>query len=308
MRYVLFLPFLLVGLEPSALYLSWEQDPTTSIAIQWHSESEEPLSFSGPDDNWYETNPSTKTIENVNVHTIRLKDLTPDTDYSFVIGDSKLYRFRTAPKTLAKTFRLVFANDIYASPKAFRRLSKMIMQHAPHVAVLIGEPLGHSLKPFATPMKEWCSFLKDWKHHMCDVEGRIGPFLLLPRDANEPFFSLFSYAQKKLYRTCDVGSFLSLTLLDSSKVVGRQTSWLKSVLQKRKMIPYRLALFQENEEVISEWQPLLDEHNVPKIYSLGKKGKKLSAVLVELTESSAIAKTLDLLNHSSEEMGFSPSK
>src|SRR5690348_218620 len=110
--------FLFLLAHISTVYLSWVDDPTTSMTVQWISSGE---NFSDA----IELGESVVSgkhfcVDDVVVHKVTLGELTPGTEYAFRIeGDSSVYRFQTAPKTLDKPLRFLIGNDFYTSRKAF---------------------------------------------------------------------------------------------------------------------------------------------------------------------------------------------
>ena len=273
----------------STIYLSWSEDPTTTMTIQWHSspgESDE-LRLQLPDgivSFRAVTHPFAQ--EPISIHTIRLKDLLPDTEYSFQIADvAKKYTFRTAPTHLEKPIKFVIGGDLYTSPIVFRKMCHVVMSKDPLFAVLGGD-LAYALNNptlFAhKPAKQWLRFLADWTESMQTTEGRLVPFLIAPGNhdittgKNELFFALFDFPEKQLHRAIDFGSYLSLVLLDTghySPIAGAQTTWLKSALASRTHFPYLFSIYHISaypsfysescktpKNIRANWCPVFDEY------------------------------------------------
>ncbi|HSX11572.1 MAG TPA: fibronectin type III domain-containing protein [Chlamydiales bacterium] len=283
-RFLFLLPFLSLNGEITALYLSWYADPTTTMAIQWHTPQEE-----YEDTIFLEGKAVSGThapLERLLVHKVMLENLTPNTEYTFRIGtDPKVYRFRTAPDNLDTPLRFIIGGDVYAKTKIFRRMSKTVMENHPHFAVLGGD-LAYAIHthPFTSPFRRWTSFLSDWKDHMIGADGHIIPFLIVPgnhdisSDNYEMFFTLFAFPQKQLYRAVDFGSYLSLFLLDTGHfqpIEGRQTLWLDKALAKRSAVPFRFAIYHEAaypshypyqgvvpKKIRTHWVPLFEKYSL----------------------------------------------
>jgi 3',5'-cyclic AMP phosphodiesterase CpdA len=275
----------------TALYLSWYGDPTTTMTIQWHSDLDE-------DDIHYQRSGGPKATvtgthhlfrkEEIFIHAATLEGLEPDTEYSFWINDElELYRFRTAPATLASPLRFVIGGDLYLSPKLFRKMSQTLLQLDPLFAVLGGDlayAIGHPFKLLTSPSRQWRNFLADWKETLVTANNRLIPFLVVPGnhdispDNYEMFFSLFAFPKKELYRAIDFGSYLSLILLDTGHfqpIDGRQTLWLKNALSTRSSGPYLFAVYHEAaypshysytgttpQKIRANWCPLFEEYRV----------------------------------------------
>jgi hypothetical protein len=284
---LLFLLPLLVQAEITALYLSWYSDPTTTMAIQWHTPADEygdSITLATTDGETVFSGVSTTIADQILVHKVALVDLQPNTEYTFRIGDyEQTYRFRTAPANLDEPLRFIIGGDVYAKTKIFRRMSKTVLENHPHFVVLGGD-LAYAIHPLSSPIRRWVSFLRDWKDYMIDGEGRIIPFLLVPGNHDvtsnnyELFFSLFAFPQKQLYRAVDFGHYLSLFLLDTGHfqpIEGRQTLWLDKALAERTDVAFRFAIYHEAaypsyypyqslipKKIRSNWVPLFEKYNL----------------------------------------------
>src|SRR5262245_8031476 len=92
-----------VSSDPLAsLFLTWQQEPTTTMTIQWvGSESAADIRFAPLNDGaWRTARANAKPYTNTEliVHRCELTGLTPGTEYKFQIGkDEKDLRFRTMP-------------------------------------------------------------------------------------------------------------------------------------------------------------------------------------------------------------------
>lgn len=286
MRWLFLLFPWILQAEITALYLSWYDDPTTTMAIQWHTPPEEfgdtiSVQLQGE---WTPFSGSHKALKQVLVHQVSLDSLEPNTEYAFRIGEeSPIYRFRTAPNNLEEPLRFVIGGDVYARPKIFRRMAKTVRETDPHFIVLGGD-LAYAQLFGSSSIRRWLAFLRDWKELMIDAEGRIIPFLLVPGNHDisaseyETFFTLFAFPKKQLYRAVDFGSYLSLLLLDTGHfqpVEGRQTLWLEKTLASRTETPYRFAIYHEAaypsfypyhgevpKKIRTHWVPLFEKYHL----------------------------------------------
>jgi hypothetical protein len=288
-RIFLFFPLLILHAEISALYLSWYEDPATSMTIQWHTPLEEfgdAISLLTKDDNWIDIEGEHTSLEQTLIHKVSLKNLNPGAEYAFRIGNSKIYRFRTAPDNLNEPLRFVIGGDVYANTKLFRRMSQTVMENNPHFAVLGGDiAYAFKIHPFRSSiLRRWKAFLKDWMESMITADGRILPFLIVPGnhdispDNYNVFFSLFAFPQKQLYRSLEFGSYLTLFLLDTGHfqpIEGRQTVWLEKALSASAQVPYRFAVYHEAaypshypyqgiipKKIRTHWAPLFDKYEL----------------------------------------------
>lgn len=286
-RFLFLLP-VLVHAEISAIYLSWYADPTTTMAIQWHTPVEEfgDAVVLETADGEVEFEGEHASLEQVLVHKVVLEGLEPGSEYSFRVGGyERVYKFRTAPKDLSQPLRFVIGGDVYAKAKLFRRMSKTVLENHPQFVVLGGD-LAYAIHyPLvSSPMRRWMAFLRDWKDYMIGSDGLIIPFLLVPgnhdvsSDNYKLFFTLFAFPQKQLYRAVDFGDYLSLFLLDTGHfqpIEGRQTLWLDKALAERKNVPFRFAIYHEAaypsyypyhglipKKIRNNWVPLFEKYHL----------------------------------------------
>lgn len=276
----------------SALYLTWYDDPCTTMTLQWHTPLDSPqdqVFLQGPDGNWQTLQGTSRPLENLRVYHLFLDRLTPHTEYAFRIGDDPtLYRFQTAPQTLTDPLRFVIGGDAYSSQKLFRKMNQTIVAQNP-LFVVIGGDIAYAIQRPALnrasyALKRWLSFLSLWKEQMITTEGRLIPFLLvagnhdLSPEQNELFFTLFAFPEKRLYRTLDFGSYLSLFFLDTGHldpIEGEQTDWLKAHLSQKSSFAYRIAVYHEGAypsfypflgdvpvAIRAHWCPLFDAYHL----------------------------------------------
>lgn len=261
-RWTLFFCLTLSSLfaDTLALYLSWYDDPTTTMTIQWHTpreESNDLVSLQLPNGKWKMAEGSHIDLDTRFVHTVRLEKLSPDTEYFFRVGkETESYKFRTAPKDLSHPIRFCIGGDLYHTIDLFRKMSQTVAEQDPLFAVLGGDIAyalnKHPLQWPATEKKQWFDFFKAWKELMMTKEGRVIPFIAIPgnhdiRLGDEGlWFKLMAFPSKHLYRSVDFGNYLRLICLDSDhfeKVEGVQTEWLKETLSNSGAFPYRFAIY-----------------------------------------------------------------
>lgn len=281
----------------NAVYLSWYDDPTTTMTVQWLTPVEtdcDVLHVELPDGSWATAKGSHRILgdSSIWVHHLTLEHLLPDTTYRFRLGaEEKTYSFRTAPFSLDMPLRFVIGGDVYQSPKLFRKMSETVAQQDPLFAVLGGDlayAIGPSLKFRSKEVDRWCDFLAEWQEFMVGENGRLIPLIAvsgnhdLTPDHYELFFELFAFPKKQLYRALDFGHYLSLILLDTGHfqpVQGRQTLWLSEALKERAHVPFLWAVYHEGaypsfyayqsetaKKVRTHWCPLFDAHSVNAVF------------------------------------------
>ncbi len=259
------------AVSPSVLYLTWTQDPTTTMTVQWHTgldeESSEVLFRRVGDEDWKNKEGGFVRLTTTKflVHTVELVDLSPNTDYEFSIqGKKKSYRFRTMPKDLERPIRFVIGGDAYYYLYLYRRMCAQIAAEDPDFVVVGGDMAYANGSRAVFKLKNWDinrwrTFLREWKLQMVAKDGRLIPILPVvgnhdvkgslvdPLKNDLLFYNLFVFPEKGVpYRTLDFGDYLSLILLDtghSYPIDGEQTSWLKNAIAERENFLYKLAAY-----------------------------------------------------------------
>lgn len=262
--------------SPSALYLTWLHDPTTTMTVQWHTEEKENTKVYFQKEGealWKESSGSSHLLGQATllfgdlfVKTAELTDLQPDTVYAFRVGtDKKIYRFRTMQKEPARPIHFVVGGDVYQDDvAAFKKMNAQVAQMDPDFVVLGGDiayARGHGawLKGRYFEIRRWKTFFKAWKEQMVTSDGRVIPLLVAignhdlesthpdPRKKPVLFFEFFAMSEPYMsYRALDYGNYLSLILLDTGHaypIAGTQTDWLKETLSQRQNIQQKMAIY-----------------------------------------------------------------
>ena len=105
--------------DPTALFCTWQQDPTTTMTVQWIGEQGDadnrPIWFAKAGaDAWRQQPFASKEFPMTAKRVFRseLTGLEPDTDYRFRVGlDSAEFKFRTMPAKATRTLQFVSGGD-----------------------------------------------------------------------------------------------------------------------------------------------------------------------------------------------------
>ncbi len=238
---------------PSALYLTWMHDPTTTMTIQWHNEDTEQAQVfyqKEGETNWHTQAGSAHKLKQgtlllgaLFVHTAELTGLSPDSIYLLRIGDDqKLYRFRTMPQDTARPVHFVVGGDVYQDDVArFKQMNGQVAKLDPDFVVLGGDIaytrghttiLGTLAKAFQIgryyEIKRWQTFFKAWTDQLITSDGRLIPLVVTignhdlesthpdPRVKPVLFYEMFALPDPFVaYRALDYGNYLSLIFLDT---------------------------------------------------------------------------------------------
>jgi len=180
--------------DPVGLMLTWQQDPTTSMTIDWYviDEDREILEYRelGEDD-W--SNPV--TAESIpfpwserTIKRVELTGLNPGTYYEFRFGvSSKVYNFRTMPADLSKPVRIAVGGDMMHRQEWMEKTNRQAMKYDPDF-ILIGGDLAYAdglhpdeqrqRDPQIPRMKnQWYGFLEAYKKTLISEDYRVVPIL-----------------------------------------------------------------------------------------------------------------------------------
>ncbi len=301
----LFLLLAITGLlgagEPSALYLTWVGDPSSTMAIQWHTGKEEESRIfyqKEGEEKWQQMEGRVKPIRRtaVFVHVVELTELEEDSDYAFKMGEEgEIYRFRTLPRDLKREVRFVVGGDAYSYLNVLKKMNREIAKSDPDFVILGGDiAYAHGraslFRGGQAEIKRWQTFFREWKK-MVTTEGRLIPLLVVignhdvkgprldPKEAEVMFYELFAFPEEGIpYRTLDIGSYLNVFLLDTGhtySIGGQQSLWLEQALKERENTPFKMAVYhvsaypsvypysgKASAKIRKSWSPLFERYGV----------------------------------------------
>lgn len=289
--------------EPTALFLTWQRDPTTTMTIQWVGTDAEgaarPIWYSERGSLDWRQQPYTSRpfpLSERRVFRAELTGLRPDTDYVFRVGlDSAETRFRTMPSKATNAIQFVSGGDSGLGRHA-EQTNRLAAVQSPRFVVMGGDLAYENGKSAGV----FLQFLKCYARDLRDEEGRLIPMLACignhevdggygrPR-GDAPFFYAFfdGLFAEAGYAALDFGDYLSLVFLDTNHttpVAGAQTDWLDQTLAARQECPtlfvfnhvpaypsHRAFNLDPNEsgtgtDQRQHWSPLFERYNVDAVF------------------------------------------
>lgn len=315
LRWALFKPLMLSifliawlgGEEPKVLYLAYLQDPAHSMTVQWHTgkgvDSVIYYQKAGTE-RWQLVRGSVEEVKDFDVwvHAVELLGLEADSEYVFRLSkEGKDYRFQTLPEKLTRPVKIAIGGDAYyGKGELFRKMNRQIASQDPDF-VVVGGDIAYAIKRLRlskrckSELKRWQQFFQIWKEDMVASDGRLIPLVAVVGNHDVPsgqvnpakrpvmFYEMFKFPEKGIsYRALDIGSYLSLILLDSDhtyQVEGKQTDWLKAALRQRRHRPYKIVAYHVGAypafypyngsisvKIRKNWVPLFEEYNVPIVF------------------------------------------
>lgn len=304
MFYRIFFLFLFTRLwaqEPSALYLTWKDDPATTMTVIWHTTNgaDSKIYYKPATDvSWLSSQGSAEHLDhsNLTVHQVELTDLTSDTTYQFRLDEGKEYQFRTLPRKLDRPLKIAIGGDAYHTPANNDAMNGQVASQDPDFVILAGdiayaEGISCALRSRAWKIERWEQFFKSWTKEMVTSSGRLIPIvpLLGNHDIREGcdnpfkqqvlFYQFFPFSSTGIpYRLMKIGQGLCFYLLDSGHsfpIGGAQTEWLENKLIENSgalfQIPiYHIAAYPSEtsythrgaKDIRKFWTPLFEKHGV----------------------------------------------
>ena len=305
------------GEVPKTLILTWEGDPCTTMTAQWlrgPGLGDRPEKGKEEVVKWKEVQasdwkmlkssssdfPDPEKMGMARWHLIRAswKNLKPDTEYLFQIGDAPIAKYRTAPNRIGAAVTFVEGGDVDVLDSSAQML-RLGAQQDPLFMSVGGDLAYANGHDVVREIKFW----EQWSQAARAPDGRIIPFVagignhevkggyvqegatFEQMKGKAPFFyALFGGLYQKAEPVAlDFGDYLSLLLMDSGHVlpIPSQTAWLKKNLEMRKSVPWVFASWhvpafpsfrtwkhqKEIVEVREEWVPVLEGSTVTAVFN-----------------------------------------
>lgn len=179
---------------------------------------------------------------------VELKNLTPSTEYFFVIYDSevgavsKRYSFYTTAATSDTPLYIVAGGDSRNNREVRRRSNLLVKKLAPDVVFFGGDFTNLGQIP------QWRGWFEDWEVSF-SAEGRITPIVVARGNheySNATLESLFNTREDVYYHITFHDDLLSLLVLNSEiSVAGDQLEWLKKVIPTTTDYRWSMAMYHK---------------------------------------------------------------
>jgi len=255
--------------EPSAVYLSWQGDPQTTMTIQWITMSRDQETFVRYREldgtQWYSINgrkiamPQKKSQV---IHVVELTDLKPGASYYFQVGKHpQQHKFQTISDDPNEPIRFVVGGDVlHDSVEIFKETNHQAAATHPHFGLIGGDIAYGASKSLWKPQKwaNWMKFVEAWSQTMITPDGYKIPILPVlgnhditgrygqPKYRAPFYYTLFATPQRRGYFALDFGKNLSIIGLDSghsNEITGPQSEWLEKMLEERRNVPHKFAFY-----------------------------------------------------------------
>jgi hypothetical protein len=254
--------------EVTGIYLTWRDDPATTITVNWLSlypDAPQTVWYRRDDAAWASREGVSKLVppSALLVRRAELQGLEPDTVYEIAIGAKAplgkegIYTFRTMPRELRRAVSFVTGGDMMHTREMVDAMNKQAGRLDPDFALLGGD-LAYANNEDVTRQID---FFQSWMIHARGRDGRLIP--MVPVIGNHEaargrsgadaqavhasqFYTLFDFPSGKARQVLDFGSYLSLVNLDSEHseaIDGAQAAWLGETLAARAKQTFLFACY-----------------------------------------------------------------
>lgn len=260
--------------SPHGIYLTWIEDPTTTIHVDWHTdkqiESNLYIREKGSED-WrsFDSKVLPYPFSERWVHRVGVKNLKANTSYEVRFGEfTEIYYFQTLPNSLDnRLLKIAIGGDTMHQKEWFEKTNRVVASYEPDFVIIGGD------MAYENGLAENVQRIYDWfdahKQTLILDDGRILPCIVAIgnhevvggyHDNNEGyeqtdsfrariapyFYGLFAFPGQPGYKTLDIGNYLSFIILDtqhSNPITGKQTEWLEETLSARTNVFHKIPIY-----------------------------------------------------------------
>ena len=260
------------GGEPRGLMLSWQQDPTTTMTVDWHLNEGD----KGHSRICYKEAGAAEWIGEIEgvenqftasdraIFRAEITGLEPGTLYDLQVGGySRRFTFRTMPANTDER-KVVFAigGDTLSVPGLIEQTNKVAMRHDLDFVAWGGDLAYANGRDDAGGRLQWEWWFDANIKSLVTDDGRVVPIVvgIGNHEVQEGYYSnhanyeqtdafrasiapnfhrFFAFPGQPGYGVLDFGNYLSLVVLDTdhtNPIDGAQTDWLRGVLEARRKL------------------------------------------------------------------------
>ncbi len=260
--------------SPHAFYLTWTEDPTTSIDVDWHTDEESPLQLKvrrKGNEEWrsLESAVLPYPFSERTVHRVAVRGLIPSTEYEISFdGGQSVYYFRTMPKDLSTgSIKIAIGGDSMHQKEWFEKTNHVVTSYDPDF-IIIGGDMAYE-NGLADNIERIYAWFDAYSKTLVTNDKRILPCIVavgnhevvqgyyrnnegykqtddFRRRLAPYFYGLFAFPGQPGYNVLDFGKYLSLIILDSehsNPIKGDQTKWLSKTFKDRKDVMHKIPIY-----------------------------------------------------------------
>ena len=173
---------------PLALYLTWQQDPTTTMTVDWHvgpeDDKNEPMLHykQAGSEEWKSARAYRQFFpySNRTINRVEITGLQPDTYYRFRADDfTREYSFRTMPDEPTRTIRFAAGGDTdHVIGGRSYKVNQSVMEYDPDFIVWGGDlAYADGGEPDRNRVDRWYGWFDVIKQTLITEEGRVVPII-----------------------------------------------------------------------------------------------------------------------------------
>ncbi len=262
--------------NPLGLILTWQQDPTSTMTIDWHTDDDSNANLEYKQVGtpvWGDQSGKSFPFpySDRTIHRVELTGLEADTEYRFRFGeDSGTWKFRTMPTEASRPVRFASGGDVRHEKEWMEQTNRHAASFDPDF-IAWGGDLAYA-NGREDRLYRWYEFMDAMLNTLVTDDGRVIPVLAgignhevlggyyhnddsnhregFPpykqdddsRERIAPYYyNLFAFPGQPGYGVLDFGDYMSIILLDTdhtNPVEGEQTRWLEHILSERSDVPH----------------------------------------------------------------------
>jgi len=262
---------------PAAVFLTWSDDPTTTVTVDWHllpGHDLPAVEVRGPGiEGWRSVSgsPIDFPFSERTVRRAHVTGLEPDALYELRVGrEGPVYRYRSMPATQVRPIRFATGGDTQFSEESFGVMNRVMAAHDIDFVLFGGDLSYANGDPRRVERKEgWFETAtrtlvaegnrlipvlvaignhEVWESRRLeedeDVEAFHAAWGLSERQATY-FEPLFAFPRDGFHDVLDFGDYLSVVALDSNHMteVEDQAGWLDATLAARAGRPHVFPVY-----------------------------------------------------------------
>jgi acid phosphatase type 7 len=283
---------------PLAVWLTWHNNPSSSMVISWitsKDDSQSEVSYGKEGSAWERKTGISRPFpghQGFLVHEAEVAPLLPGTPYHFQIeGYPVEHSFLTAPMELKAPLTFVVGGDPHIDRLSLIEKTNREAALCSPLFAVIGGDIAQGSIPKGEKRSRLLIWLQSWYETMRTKEGHLIPLLVTigNHDVDEGlghknvqdallFSTLFSYPNNQGYEAFCFGNYLALYLLDSGNthsIEGKQTTWLEDEMKKDQNMLYSMAVYhvpaypafhdfhdELSSSIRKSWVPLFDTYHL----------------------------------------------
>jgi len=283
-------PLFLCGAE--ALYLTYPDNPSYSIAVHWIEKEEatsnqQLLYRKVTEADWITVDSKRDPLnKKYTLNAAVILNLQEDTEYVFrLVNEPAEYLFKTLRENLDAPIHVAIGGDAYQKAAPYTEMNLQVASKSPDFVILGGDIAyanqGDAIERWVEFFRIWFQTMKTSQNNLIPIIATTGNHDILTKKngGGKLFLQFFPYLEEGSYGLLEINKKTCFFLLDTGHITpieGRQTQWLTKTLEEKKNCTYKIAVYhiaaypsiysyeKETPVLIRKvWCPLFELYDVP---------------------------------------------